>query len=465
MYFFFFQKALKRVQFRCWRTICAMAQRSHSFVHLHRIAAKIPECMISVTFVMVILQISHCFFRNFVRRELTSKQSKRPASRESYFKFRQMNSAINPYVRHFQLRNLITATSQSDVYYASRFHVCHTDGQRVRNAMDLTPASTTWPLPRALSITCLGSSSDVLVVGGFTGEYALKHLGSEIDAPIVQGFLTHDSNGITNHVHTFNNRNSNQTQVAFCSNDRRLRLLDCHTNTITSTFAYPKAINCSTTSPDGRLRVLVGDGRSAFLTNADSGQPLAKFSVHTEDIFACAWSPDGLLLATAAQDSEVVIFDARRWDRPLAALPTSLSCARSLRFSPAGSGKRLLFVAEANDFVNVIDATTFETCQTLDFFGAIGGIALTPEGDSLYVANCDPNFGGLMQYEAMPAYSSGIVAEPFERVYSAAATGAYSRGGWGRKLDWFSERELAMEDPARRERRFRRGLGLEKLMV
>jgi hypothetical protein len=72
---------------------------------------------------------------------------------------------------------------------------------------------------------------------------------------------------------------------------------------------------------------------------------------------------------------------------------------RSLKFSPAGSGQPVLVAAEDADFINIIDAQTYDSKQTIDIFGNIGGIAFTNEGRDLNVFCCDPARGSLMQFE------------------------------------------------------------------
>jgi hypothetical protein len=72
---------------------------------------------------------------------------------------------------------------------------------------------------------------------------------------------------------------------------------------------------------------------------------------------------------------------------------------RKLKFSPLGSGKRVLIAAEPADFVHVIDGETFTNKQTLSFFGEIGGVDFANNGRDLIVANCDSMRGGIMEYE------------------------------------------------------------------
>ncbi len=70
---------------------------------------------------------------------------------------------------------------------------------------------------------------------------------------------------------------------------------------------------------------------------------------------------------------------------------------RALRFSPLGNGgPPVLAMAEPADFLHVVDATTWEDGQTVEFWGEIGGIEFSPSSEELWVANVDKAVGGLM---------------------------------------------------------------------
>lgn len=106
-------------------------------------------------------------------------------------------------------------------------------------------------------------------------------------------------------------RRSGLLQAEFCSNDRKLRTLDCRSQRFTETFAYENAINHSATAPDDRLRVLVGDFVHPIVTDAERGDVLFRLRAHHDFGFACAWSPDSRHVATGAQDGLVSEEDKR----------------------------------------------------------------------------------------------------------------------------------------------------------
>ncbi|ORY08208.1 hypothetical protein BCR34DRAFT_603649 [Clohesyomyces aquaticus] len=321
---------------------------------------------------------------------------------DDLFSFRRMNTAHRAKISHFQLRNLLASTSRNDIFCSSGESVIRTDasGADADCVIDLSRAKSHG---RPVLISTLAAADHFLIAGGFYGEYALTNLASTYGSPTNIGRAIPDTHAvaspITNHISMFSSRSNYTPQAVLCSNDNRLRILDCETNTITDSFLYTKPINCSATSPNGRLRVVVGDFNETLITNAETGQPFETLSTHADDVFACDWADDGIHVATAAQDRRIVVWDARNWSQPLSVMGSELSIPRSVKFSPLGSGPRVLVSAESDDYINIINAQTFESRQVFDFFGKIAGMSFCPDGSSLFVANSDSKFGGLMEFE------------------------------------------------------------------
>lgn len=248
-------------------------------------------------------------------------------------------------------------------------------------------------------ITTMTARHGVCIVGGFSGEYAIKSLYTPLESLPTIGTITMHENGITNHVHAHLGRNSGLPVAVFSSNDHKLRILDCYRNTLISEQPFDWAINCSATSPDGRLRAIVGDQKDVIIVDADSGNILRTLSGHQDYGFACAWSDDGYTIATGNQDKTVRIYDARNFSRSITQIGTTIAGARSLRFSENGCGRRVLVCPEPADYVGIIDAVTWDGMQNIEFFGEIAGVEFSPKGGELYVANSDMCIGGLMEFE------------------------------------------------------------------
>ncbi|KAK0119230.1 hypothetical protein ONS95_008086 [Cadophora gregata] len=342
---------------------------------------------------------------------------------QDFFRFRRMdfNHEIN--LAHFQLRNLMACASRDHIFYAGRSKILHwnphSGSPHPDVAMDLTnptvqPAHFLPAPTRGIQLSTLTVDHDILVGGGFSGEYALANLRAQKDAPHTEGLVTENTNSITNHIQVHLAPNSNAPLVAFASNDNYMRVLDVGTNTFIASHHYDCAINCTTISPDQRLRVLVGDTERVMICNAETGEILQSLDGHRDYGFSCDWADDGWTVATGNQDMQVKIWDARKWTNSsglaqcVATVAADMAGVRKLKFSPLGSGKRVLLAAEPADIISVIDGESFTSKQTLSFFGEIGGVDFTNDGQDLLVANCDDMRGGLMQYERCGLATHGL---------------------------------------------------------
>ncbi|KAH6595722.1 hypothetical protein BASA50_005623 [Batrachochytrium salamandrivorans] len=304
-----------------------------------------------------------------------------------------------------QLRHLLAATSKNDIYYSNSqniMHWCPTS----RLSSEVISLSGSFS---HVSVTTMAAKSDMLIVGGFMGEYIFKCVDGK-QGGVHTGLITTNPNGITNHMHIQQSR-SGMHQCVISSNDQHVRTLDLSRLEIQSVFDFPWAANCSSTSPDKRLLCIVGDDPKGVIISADSGEELCKLSGHLDYSFSCAWSPCGLYIATGNQDCTTRIYDVRRSDKTLAVLDTELSAVRSLQFSNDG---KCLVIAESADFVHIVDMTTLgrseklgdgsrtraASVQTIEFFGEIAGVALAGHhSDRLFIGNEDPRIGGIMEYE------------------------------------------------------------------
>ncbi|THZ76579.1 WD40 repeat-like protein [Aureobasidium pullulans] len=313
---------------------------------------------------------------------------------------------------HGQLRNVLAARSRNDVFYASKSKVMHTAlscPAYTNVVVNFSGASTNPNQAGDTHITTIAVSpatdfdgyySDaVLVTGGLEGEYSVLNLNSTLGDRPIEGFVTVAEQKETTHVHVLSHRRTGALGAAFCSNDSKVRLLDIDTNSWSGVFEYENQINCAATSPDGRLRMIVGDTCETLITDAERGDVLFRTRQHTGYGFACAWAADGWHVATGSEDGKVVVYDARRWDNPLAALACEMSCARSLHFTTSNRGGASLVVAESDDIVSVYDAMNWHDKQTIDFFGSVVGAVSVDDGQELIIANGDETVGGLMVFE------------------------------------------------------------------
>ncbi|KAJ5818817.1 hypothetical protein N7474_004408 [Penicillium riverlandense] len=325
--------------------------------------------------------------------------ARRPPQHESYFREKAMYTSHKASIEHFQLRNLMSVPAYNTVHFASQSKVfswtpAHDEA---RCLIDLTKPEPDFGLLGPVKISTMKTAHGLTIAGGFCGEYALRAAGSEGSG--AKGLVTPDFNdGITNHVDIIGSRSGRSPIGIFASNDQHLRVLDCETNVFLSDQELSRPINCTATSPDSRLRVVIGDSPDAWVIEADTGRPVHPLRGHRDFGFACAWSPDMRHIATSNQDKTVIIWDARTW-RILETIDSDVAGYRSLRFSPVGGGSRTLLCCEPADRISIIDAHMFQTRQVHDFFGEIGGADYTPDGGAIWVANTDSHYGGLMEFQ------------------------------------------------------------------
>lgn len=304
---------------------------------------------------------------------------------------------------HFQLRNLLGVVSRSDVFYAGDAKVTRTNpltGQS-RVVMDLRE-SDSWSgnVIRISTLSACNGQNGVVVAGCFHGEYAMKSIYAAADSGPVTGTVTKNESGITNHVEMIRNRHSNTPNAVFASNDCHVRVLNCGEGLqFTSEHEYDWPVNCSATSPDSRLRVVVGDHTDIIISDAERGTTEFVLPGHRDFGFAAAWSDDGYTIATGNQDQTVRIFDARNLSTTVKVLPAKMAGVRALRFSPIGyGGKRVLAMAEPADIVQFVDAVSWDSMQQVEFWGEVGGIDFDPSGEEFFIANADKCVGGLMEF-------------------------------------------------------------------
>ena len=394
-----------------------------------------------------------CSFRPLIRVAQPRLPNLNPPQSASFFRFQRMHLSQRVHLSHFQLRNLLACHSRRRSFYAGLGVV-----DEINPLTGATKQAMSYAGERG-TISTLDAGHGVLVAGDFTGEYLLRNLeAAPVDGapPTTRGVITSHPSGITNHVQIFQPRGSATPHAAFASNDMGFRIIDLETLQVVCQTAFPYPLNCTALSPDGRLRVAVGDSDDVLIVAADNarnagGVPDIQMELggHSDYGFACDWADDGYTVATGFQDKAIKIWDARKWcnsrgaAQPVCTLSADMAGVRSLRFSPAGSGKRVLVAAEEADFVNIFDATTFGSKQRFDVFGEIGGVAFADEGRRLQVLCCDPHRGGLLQFDRYDHFAEELAEDlapardtpPYE--YTDRPAWEHRGDAWRRRgFDW-----------------------------
>ncbi|KAF8245890.1 hypothetical protein K440DRAFT_655338 [Wilcoxina mikolae CBS 423.85] len=319
-------------------------------------------------------------------------------SNQEFYTFRRHNS-LRCRLMHFQLRNVLALTDRNNIFFSTGDQVLsyHPITHTLRDPLlDLSEDVLADPI-RISTLGGCGGSNAVVMAGGFNGTFALKPLHANLSDPPITGTLTRDENGITNHIQLIRSRHTNTPHAVTSSNDKFIRTIDTSSpRNFISQHPFNWAVNCSATSPDSRLRAVVGDTTEVLIVDAERGRTEFVLQGHQDYGFAAAWSSDGFTLATGNQDQTVRIFDARNFSNALKIFPMRMAGCRTLRFAPGRGG--VLAMAEPADLVHIVETRRWEGMQTLQFWGEVGGMEFSPDAEELVVANTDRFVGGLMTW-------------------------------------------------------------------
>ncbi|KAK9431072.1 WD40-repeat-containing domain protein [Lipomyces doorenjongii] len=321
---------------------------------------------------------------------------------EDILRFRCLYTVARPQLVHFQLRNLIAPISKNNVYYSDGTSIKRLDSESGNIYDVLERSKSKSAIGSSIRISTMAASADVAVAGGFSGQYVYKKLDLDADStrPTAEGLVTSDMNSITNHADIIPSRTKGTPQAVFSCNDGMVRTLDLELNKMIAEHQYPWAINCTATSPNGKMRIVVGDAPETMLVDTTNGEIMSMISGHKDYSFACAWSNDGYTLATGNQDMTCRVYDFRKFRDPIHILGAQLGAVRSIRFDDSG---KYMAMAEPVDYVHVMSTRDFSRGQIIDFWGEISGVGFAPYSsftdDSLWIGNSDKLVGGIMHFE------------------------------------------------------------------
>jgi WD40 repeat protein len=327
----------------------------------------------------------------------------------NFYEFCYNTRSVKSTIVHFQLRNLVWATSKHDVYLLSKFSVIHwstvsckeTEFLNVEGSIvpsEVHPGTLVHGLTR-VQISTMAVKDNLLVAGGFQGELICKFL----DRPDVSycSKITYDDNAITNAVEIYHS-SSGANCFMTSSNDSGVRVFDTERFAMIRHFSFPWPVNHTSISPDKKLLVVVGDNAEGLLSDCQTGKTVATLEGHSDYSFASAWHPDGRVFATGNQDSTCRLWDVRNTKTSLEVLKGHLGAIRSIRFSLDG---QFMAMAEPADFVHIYDTKhNYNKSQEIDFFGEISGMSFSPDTESLFIGVADRTYGSLLGYSRLHEY-------------------------------------------------------------
>ncbi|AES77949.1 putative transcription factor WD40-like family [Medicago truncatula] len=352
-------------------------------------------------------------YRNFenilTSGETADKDCKQVQKGDKYYEFFYNTRTVKPTILHFQLRNLVWATSKHDVYLVSNYSIKHWSSLSGNLSEIINFLGHVAPTERCAGnqmegfsqtqISTLAVKDNFLVAGGFQGELTCKRLDKKGVSFCTR--TTHDDNAITNAVEIYESL-SGATHFIAANNDSGVREYDIEKFQLLNQLHFPWPVNHTSISPDRKLMTVVGDNLEGLLVDPQNGKTVATLSGHQDYSFASAWHPNGLAFATGNQDKTCRVWDARNVSSPIAILKNNLGASRSIRFSSDG---QFMVVAEPADFVHVYSTTAnYEKSQEIDFFGEISGVSVSPDDECMYIGIWDRTYASLLQYNRRHSY-------------------------------------------------------------
>ncbi|ONK79284.1 uncharacterized protein A4U43_C01F4810 [Asparagus officinalis] len=327
-----------------------------------------------------------------------------------FYEFQRNTRSVKSTILHFQLRNLVWATSKHDVFLISHYSIMHWSALtskefEVMNVSGHVAPSEKHPgsLLEGFShtqVSTLAVKDKLLVAGGFQGELICKYMDQKGISYCCR--TTHDDNAITNAIEIYDS-DSGPVHFLASNNDCGVRDFDMEKFQFVKHFRFSWPVNHTSLSPDKKLLVVVGDNPEGLLVDAHTGKTVQEMHGHKDFSFASAWHPDGQMFATGNQDKTCRLWDVRNLSKSLAVLRGNIGAIRSVRFSSDG---RFMCMAEPADFVHIFDVGSgYTKRQELDFFGEISGMAFSPDTEALFVGIWDRTYGSLLQYTRSRTYT------------------------------------------------------------
>ncbi|KAJ7957303.1 WD40 repeat [Quillaja saponaria] len=341
--------------------------------------------------------------------ETVDKECKQLEKGGNYYEFFHNTRLVKPTILHFQLRNLVWATSKHDVYLISNYSVMHWSSLSGNLSEVINFAGHVAPVERhagnllegfaQAQISTLTVKEKFLVAGGFHGELTCKRLDRKGVSFCTR--ITYDDNAITNAIEIYDSIRGGAHFMA-SNNDCGIREYDMERFQLLNHFHFPWPVNHTSMSPDHSLMVVVGDHLDGLLVDPQNGKTIANVVGHRDYSFASAWHPDGQTFATGNQDKTCRVWDIRNLSSPIAILKGNLGAVRSIRFSSDG---QFMVVAEPADFVHVYSTkTNYTKRQEIDIFGEISGVSLSPDDESMYIGIWDRTYASLLHYNRRHSY-------------------------------------------------------------
>ncbi|KAL5221577.1 hypothetical protein ABZP36_026290 [Zizania latifolia] len=335
-------------------------------------------------------------------REEALQECKKVEKDGPYYNFQYYTRQARPSIVHFQLRNLVWATTKHDVYTMHNQSLTHWSSLDQISTELINADDCIIPKQRGhgshsvamVQVTTMAVDDSLLVVGGFQGELICKCLGD--DGVVFSTRVTDDENAITNSLEIYQDVNGSRRLVA-ANNDCSVRVFDIEYFDLLKHYVFPWSVNSVSVSPKGGLFTVLGDHQDGLVVDPKCGKAIGALKGHLDYSFASAWHPDGNILATGSQDTTCRLWDIRNLSKSVAVLGGRIGSIRCIKFSSDG---RFLATAEPVDFVHIYDSyADYGKSHEIDLFGEIAGLSFSPDTEAFYVGIADQTYGGLIEFD------------------------------------------------------------------
>ncbi|KAG1334566.1 putative WD repeat-containing protein C2A9.03 [Cocos nucifera] len=343
-------------------------------------------------------------YQNLLRsRDELEKECKQVERSCTFYDFQFNTRLVKSTIVHFQLRNLLWATSKHDVYLMQNYSVMHWSsllrrGKEVLNVAGQVvpakklPGSSAQSLSR-VQVSTMAVKDNLMAAGGFQGELICKYLNQPGAAFCTK--ITTDANAITNAVDIHQSSNGSD-RVITANNDCCVRVFDTEKFVLLNRLRFSWSVNSTSVSPNGKVLSVLGDSTDCLLADSQTGKVIGGLKGHLDYSFASAWHPDGHILATGNQDKTCRLWDVRNLSQSMAVLKGRMGAIRGIKFSADG---RFMAMAEPADFVHIYDTrAAYGHSQEIDLFGEIAGISFSPDTQALFVGIADRTYGSLIEF-------------------------------------------------------------------
>ncbi|KAI8341738.1 WD40-repeat-containing domain protein [Chlamydoabsidia padenii] len=238
--------------------------------------------------------------------------------------------------------------------------------------------------------TCMTAGYGYWAAGGNRGDLTLRDLNGDYQVSITTSPSCTINNGLCFAKH------GQDIHLVVSNNDATIRVYSVPHLQLLETIDFRTSVNHSSASPDGSMMISVGDDNNIHLFKLNTNghyELMSNMAVSRDANFSVSWNHSSDKFAVASQDGTVHVWDIRS-QLPLCKFggehnTITKNAARCVKFTQTGAVD-LLAYSEHVSHVNIIDARTFDTQQTLrvgpaGFDTPITGLSFSPDSRSMFV--------------------------------------------------------------------------------